>query len=250
MIKPTIAIKVFYENVGRTEALITAMNKIKAYNSLYQMEQSRINPEFGKVAKEVQDRELTWIEASCAEHVIISLATAFETYYRELVQELLANCSEYILSYKRKNTQRIRELIESKDKVDWQRIEEVCNLRNRFDYYKFFKDYSIPFLTAEEKYLVEYIITKRNGLVHSGKLDEKTITKLKKIPPQVKEEAKRTEALRLRTKLSRMVVRLHKRVLSSVAGIRGSLGNVKIKSIPRTNRRGRGIVSSFCSGRG
>jgi hypothetical protein len=59
------------------------------------------------------------------------------------------------------------------------------------------------------------LFIKRNNFVHNaGKPDEKTEARLQEIPPPVKEEMIRTEAKRLRTKLERMIISLHKRVLS------------------------------------
>jgi hypothetical protein len=219
MIDKTDAIRVFQQNMGRTEALIEAMDRIKAYNRLYQMRESIKDPQYAKSVAEIQDRQLAWIESSCAEHAIVSLATAFETYCEALVQELLASYPDFFSEHSTDSTSRVRELIESEEKVSWAKIEETLKLRNRYDYYRFFDDYSIPFLSQKERELVEYIVTRRNNFVHdAGKLDEKTARKLQQIPRPIREEPLRTEAKRLCTKFGRTMVSVHGRVLSAVAG--------------------------------
>lgn len=99
-----------------------------------------------------------------------------------------------------------------------EKIETTLELRNRFDYYRFFEEYSIPFLSAKEIDLIEYIYVKRNNFVHNvGQSNEKTETRLKKISKPIKEEILRTEAKRLRTEFGRMIISLQKRVLSVFA---------------------------------
>ena len=215
MIEITNAIEVFQQNIGRTKALIEAMDKIKAYNCLYQMREAVTDPQIAKLVTEIQDRQLAWIELSCAEHAIISLATAFETYCKELVQELLASYPDYFLRYKTNDTNQVRKLIESKEKISLEKIEATLKFKNRFDYYRFFESYSIPFLSEKEAELIEYIFIKRNYFVHNaGKPNGKTEVKLQQIPHPVKEEMIRTEAKKLRTKLERVIISLHKRVHS------------------------------------
>ena len=80
MVEKTDAIPLLGKNLNRTDMLIEAMTKIKAYNRLYQMEHARDRDYL--VVKGVQDKQLEKIEQSCAEHAIVSLATAFETYYK------------------------------------------------------------------------------------------------------------------------------------------------------------------------
>lgn len=91
MIETTNAIEVFQIDISRTNALIEAMDKIKAYNRLYQMRKSVTDPVYGNLVAEIQNQQLAWIELACAEHAIISLATTFETYCKELIQQLLAD---------------------------------------------------------------------------------------------------------------------------------------------------------------
>lgn len=80
LIEKTDAIASLKRNLHRTEMLIEAMAKIKAYNRLYQMEDIH-DREYYEMVKAVQDQQLEHIERSCGQHAIISLATAFETYY-------------------------------------------------------------------------------------------------------------------------------------------------------------------------
>ena len=89
MIKKTDAVINFAVNTERTEMLITAIAKIKAYNWLYQQKTLGENLEMGYVVQKVQNKELEKIEKSCAEHAIVSLCTNFEVYCKDLVQELL-----------------------------------------------------------------------------------------------------------------------------------------------------------------
>jgi ribosomal protein S17E len=219
MIKTTNAIQIFQINLGRTNALIVAMDKIKAYNRIYQMSESAtsLGLEHAKTVEQIQNQELNWIELSCAEHAIISLATAFETYYKELIQELLGSYPDYFLSQDTKNVDQVRELVTSKEKYTWEEIGSRLKLKYRLSYYNFFKDYSVPFLSEKEAELIDYIFVKRNGFVHSASIsDKKTVVGLQKIHPPVKEEVVRTEAKRLRNKLERTVISLHKRVLEAI----------------------------------
>ena len=98
MIEKANAIEVFKKNILRTESLIVAMEKLKAYNRLYQMNIEKSYPYNAKIDKQIQDKELSNIEKSCGEHAIISLVTAFETYYKELLQQLLSEYSTFLMS--------------------------------------------------------------------------------------------------------------------------------------------------------
>lgn len=218
MIETTNAIEVFNRNIGRTDALIEAMDKIKAYNRLYQMSESIHNSEHAEVIVGLQNEQLSWIEQSCAEHAIISLATAFETYYKELVQELLADYPNFFLSREASSIYQLRELIESAEKLYFEKIGKRLNIRNRFDIYHFMEYFQIPFLSVQESDFIEYVYAKRNNFVHSdGTLDRKTITKFEKIAPHVNEILIRTESKILRTKLTQIIRSLHRRVLQFVA---------------------------------
>lgn len=218
MIEKTDAIEIVWKNLDRTNALFAAMDKIKAYNRLYQMRESAINREFGQLVTEIQEKELNRIERSCAEHAIISLATAFETFYKELLQELLAKNSVFFLSQNNVTVTTIRKLVNSQKIFSYDGIEKKLKLRNRFDYYRIFKDFSISFLLPKEDEFIEYLYTKRNNFVHNaGKLDTKTKKKLQKIEKSIDENVFRTEAKKLRTKFQRIIPLIHRRAVESVA---------------------------------
>jgi len=170
-----------------------------------------------KIVKRIQDAEFDRIQQACGEQAIISLATAFETYYRELFQQLLGEFPLYFTSINTKYTSATNELIDSDVESTYEDIETKLNLRNRFDYYELFKAYSIPFLNKEENDFIEYIYTQRNNLVHNaGRLDTKTKTKLQSIPKPFDEERISTEAKRLRTKFGKMIPKVNQRVIDSL----------------------------------
>jgi len=66
------ALEVVKKNIGRTDALVEAMDKIRAYNRLYQMREVANCPIGMASVTQIQDRQLAWIESSCAEHAIIN----------------------------------------------------------------------------------------------------------------------------------------------------------------------------------
>src|ERR1700753_2907226 len=167
MIQRTDAIDVCNKNIDRTNSLIAAMEKIGAYNRLYQMKvATRIDSQFANTVSKVQKEELSRIEKSCSEHAIISLSTVFETYYKELLQQLLFLYPEFFLSRQTKYTDSIQELIEGREQFSYEHIELKLNLRSRFDYYKFFQAYSISLLEVKEVEFIEYLYVKRNNFVH------------------------------------------------------------------------------------
>ena len=86
MIKENDAFEVFEINMERTDMLIQAVDKIGGYNFLYQEKADEVSPDYRSIVKSSQDKELLKISNSCFEHAIISIATAFETYLKELVQ--------------------------------------------------------------------------------------------------------------------------------------------------------------------
>jgi hypothetical protein len=214
MIKTTKAIETFKKNISRTDALIEAMQKIKAYNRLYQMNCANNYPEQAKEIKTIQDKQLVWIEQSCAEHAIISLATAFETYYKDLFQELLSKHYFWVTS-KSSKISNIRDLIESKEIIGFEEIEKKLKIYNRFDYINIFNELSIPFLSPKDKVLIEYIYAKRNYYVHNANRSDKK-TKLLKTP-LIDQKAIQTEAKRLTTKFKRLIFSLHKRMFNFVS---------------------------------
>jgi hypothetical protein len=215
MITDTSAIVLLGKNLERTEMLITAMERIKALNQIYQMKQTDL--EYYRIVKTIQDKELVKIEQSCGEHAIISLVTAFETYYKELIQQLFAQYSNYFVSRLTIFSARIKELIQSDKCFDYEEIEHRLSLKDRFDYYNFFAIYDIPLLSQDEKTLVEYLYLRRNNYVHNaGRQDKKLVEKLAKIPSPFKDIATSTEAKRLRTKLNKTLCKSYDRVIAAM----------------------------------
>ena len=218
MIESTNAYQTFQINIGRTDALIEAIDKIYAYNRIYQGSEAAnsLGLEHARAVAKIQNEQFEWIKNSCAEHAIISMATAFETYYKELLQELLANFPEFFLSNKTTKTDNLHKLISSNERYDWEDIRSRLELMYRHSYINFFKNHSVPFLSEEEEKFVEYIFKKRNGFVHNAsKLDKRTEEFLNNNPSPVNEENISTEAKRLRTKLKKIVDSINKRVTES-----------------------------------
>lgn len=158
MIQQTDALEVFNKNIDRTNSLIAAMEKISGYNRIYQMTAAaEINSQYADIVTRVQNEELRRIEKSCSEHAIISLSTAFETYYKELLQHLLFLRPEFFLSQHTKYADSIRGLVEGEERFSYEHIEVRLNLRSRFDYYKFFQVHTIPLLEPKESEFIEYL---------------------------------------------------------------------------------------------
>ncbi len=203
------------KNLNRTKMSIEAMEKIKAYNRLYRMGLHGLELKYHKMVKVVQDQQLEQIEQSCGEHAIISLATAFETYYKELLQQLLSGYPDYFLSRETVYSHVVNRLIEGNEPVTYEGIERALKLTNRFDYYTFFKTYSITFLSADEEEFIEYIVLQRNNYVHNaGRPDTKTRKKLSAIQPPFDGYVISTEAKRLRTKFRRTLFKSYDRIIS------------------------------------
>jgi len=213
MIKPTNAIENFKRNMERTEMLITATNKIAGYNRIYQFNAYNQSNEYGEIVTKVQKEELIKIERSCSEHSIISLCIALETYYKELLQELLYKNPSFFISKDTKYYKKLKKLIEDSKGYDYNKIEKGLKIKYRPDYFDFFDLYSIPFLVNEEIEFIKYIFLRRNCLVHNaGKIDERTKKKLSKITYKYKGSYLPTEAKRLRTQLKRIILKADKRI--------------------------------------
>lgn len=213
MIKKTNAVQILQQNLQRTESLIEAMEKIQAYNRLYQMKTAKDNAEFAVIVTPVQNEQLAKIEQSCAEHAIISLATAFETYYKELLQRLLFEFPEFFVPQQTNYTDQIKALIEDKHRNEYEEIEKRLKLRNRFDYYQLFAAYSVPFLSPQDVEFIEYIYAKRNSLVHhAGKITKRAQTKLGKIKVPFDGPSLKTEAKRLRTRFTKIMMQVDQRI--------------------------------------
>ncbi len=217
MIIKTDALANFSNNTERTEMLIIAMSKIKTYNWMYQQKALEKNLEFGYTVQKSQDKELRKIENSCSENAIISLSTNFEVFYKDLMQELL---NKYPLFFKNKitkYTEKIIKMISSKKRYNYERISEELSLKNRFNFIDFFEDYKLPFLSKDEKKIIEHIYTIRNNYMHNaGRIDKKTKIKLKKYPSPTQQGYLTTEAKRLRTKFNRLIKKIHKRVETEI----------------------------------
>ncbi|MGE5943491.1 MAG: hypothetical protein ACM31G_04030, partial [Flavobacteriales bacterium] len=124
MINKTFALAVFEVNLDRTNMLITAMEKIKACNRIYQFKAYEENLQYGKIVEEVQGNELAKIEQSCSEHAVISIATIFETFIKEFVPELLIKNEEFFLNNKTKYTDTIEQLIKESNYYTYEEIEK------------------------------------------------------------------------------------------------------------------------------
>lgn len=221
MIEKTDAIVLLRNNFERTEMLIEAMEKIETYDRLYQMGlgDQKYHLAYRKAVKHVQDVQLEVIEQSCAEHAIISLATAFESYYRDLVQELLFEYPDHFLIRRTSYSGTVKDLIKGSATATYEEIGQALRLNRRFDYYKFFEAYSITFLSAAEKEFIEYIILLRNCYVHNaGRVDGKTREKLKHVDTHFDEDAIRTQAKKLRTKLNKILFKSHDQIKDMLTG--------------------------------
>jgi hypothetical protein len=217
MIKETDAVEVFTENMDRTNMLIEAMEKIGAYNRIYQMDANEKHYELGKAVEKVQNEQLLKIENSCAEHAIISLSTLFETYLKTLVQELFFRFPDYFLEHQSKYSARIEGLINVQTSIDYEEISEKLNLNKRFQYFEFLEAYELDVLTPEDKSFIEYIYIYRNCYVHNaGRIDSKTKAKLRKIVPPIKESFKTTNSKLLRTKMKRLIPKIHDRIIAKL----------------------------------
>jgi len=235
MIAQTDARAVLEKNIARTESLISAMEKIYGYNRIYQdslgqslSTQIAVNPgkseeeklnqikaaqKLSAAVKDVQERDLEGIKRSCGEHAIISLATAFETYYKELLQELLRLSPDFFMTKSTPYTEIIRNLVEEPIARDYEEIGKTLKLRNRWDYYKFFDMHSIPFLSADERNFIEQIYAKRNNFVHNaGKEDSKSRDNIAKTGAIQNDQYISTEAKRLRTKFKRIMFKIDEKL--------------------------------------
>jgi hypothetical protein len=213
MIVKTHASEVYESNIRRTNSLINAMDKIKALDRLYQEKTYAENYEMGRIVAQVQNEAFTHLQLSCAQHAIISLATAFETYLKELLQELLFKYGDYFCKTETSYSKKVEELIKSPAKNDYEAIAVALQLRGRYDYIDFFEEYSINLFSAEDKKLFEYIYLYRNCFVHNGnKIDAKTARKIQALRV-VKDEPLPTQSKRLRTKFEKCIPKSYKEAI-------------------------------------
>jgi hypothetical protein len=218
MIAQADAVKIFHINIDRTNKLIEAVDKIKAYNWIYQQRTAETEPHFLPAVTQVQDTQLEGIGRTCAEHAIISLATTFETYYSELLQELLATKPDYFTSQPTDYTHKISDLLSNAKLYTYDEIEMKLRLQGRKGYDRFFQSYNIPFIVDDkERELIEYIYAWRNHFVHSAnRPDPKRDRQLSTIKPPLQEVNLITEAKRLRTSITRLIAKIDARVKASV----------------------------------
>lgn len=217
MIEKNSAFKVFEINMERTNILIQAVEKISAYNFLYQEKAYNISPDHRNIVKAVQDKELEKISNSCYEHAIISIATTFETYLKELVQELLFKHGDYFLNRNSKWKERINALINDSEKYDFEIILNRLNLRNRFQTIEFLDTYNLVLLTPDQENLINSIYIKRNNFVHNGsKLSKKAKTQITELNEVDKEKYFDLSIKWTRTKFKRMMIKVHENIFQKL----------------------------------
>ena len=144
MIPKANAVEVFQVNIGRTNMLLDAVDKIEGYNWLSEQRLAETEPQLLITMTQVHSTQLEAIGRACAEHAIISLATVFETYCSELLQELLFTNHGYFTSQPRDDVNKILELVNDIKLYTHEEIEKTLALRRIADYYQFFQIYSIP----------------------------------------------------------------------------------------------------------
>ena len=218
MITQTDAIKIFHINIDRTNMLIEAADKIKAYNRLYQQCIAKKDPHFLKTVTPVQDTQLEEVERSCAEHAIIALATVFETYYSALLQELLTTKPDYFTKKSTDYTEKINELLSDAKAFTYEEIEKMLGVQGRKSYYRFFQSYNIPLTTnSTEQELIEYMYVWRNHFVHNAnRPDPKRDRQLSTLKPPVQEANLVTTVKRLRTSVTRLITKIDARIKATV----------------------------------
>jgi len=201
----------------RTEMLITAMSKIKAYNWMYQQKAYDVHPTHHDVVKKVQDKELSKIEVSCCEHAIISLCTTFEVFYKDLLQELLKKYPTFFQQKEAKYQDKIKNIITSKKRYNYENISHELKIYNRYDFIKLLKEFNLIFLKDDEIKIIEHIYAKRNNYVHdAGRINRKIKCRLKKFPSPTKEGYLTTETKRLRTKFNRLILKAYNRIQKDI----------------------------------
>lgn len=214
MIEKIDAMINFATNTEKTEMLIAAIDKIKAYNRLHQEKIFGENLKMGYIVQESQLNEFVKIEKSCSEHAIISLCTNFEVYYKELVQELLYKFPEIFMNENKGYKEKITEMLSGSKQFNYESIGNMLSLKNRFDYVAFFKKYSIPFLTDDELKIVEHMYVIRNNCVHNaGRSDSQTERRLEKYPVPNVEFYISTKTKMLRTRFNRLIEKSHARTI-------------------------------------
>jgi hypothetical protein len=204
---------VLEKNLKRTEMLIEATVKIRAYNQQYQSQQP---PHYRGMVSDIQNKQLISIECSCAEHAIISLATAFESFCKELIRELLIEHQNFFISRSTRYSIKVNKLLHKKS-ISPDSIEQDLGLRYRKEYIAFFEAYSINLLSEKDKGVIEHIYLRRNNYVHNGgSRDEEQISTKDKVLQPILETSIITDAKRLRTTLARMLRRAYDQARTTV----------------------------------
>ncbi len=218
MILNANAAQVFRVNIGRTNMLLDAVEKLKGYNWLSEQRLAETEPQLLTTMTQVHNAQLEAIGRACAEHAIISLATVFETYYSELLQELLFTNPNYFTSQPRHDINKIHELVSDTKLYTHEDIEKKLALKGRMDYYRFFEIYKIPFFRdSKQLELIDYIYAWRNHFVHNANRPDPTRDRqLGRIKPPVSETSVVTEAKRLRTRVTKLIPEIDSRVKAVV----------------------------------
>lgn len=217
MIKKTSAYQVFELNMERTNMLIQAVEKIHAYNYLYQEKAYDTSPEYRNIVKISQDSELEKISTSCHEHALISIATTLETFLNELVQELLYKFKDYFLNQKTIWKDKINEILNDSEDYDLEQILVRLNLNNRFQVLAFFKIHNIIIFTSVQEIFIKTIYIKRNNFVHNGsKLSKKASAQIKELNIIAKNEYSDLSIKTTRTKFKRMMINCYKNIIQSL----------------------------------
>lgn len=207
MIAEADAQKIFKINIGRTNKLLDVIDKVKGYNWLAQQRYADRERDLLETVVRVQNEDLEAIERTCAEHAIVSLGTVFETYSGELLQELLFAKPEYFTNRVCQHTMIISNLLSATQSYTSEEIEKQLRIKKRTDYYEFFQEFGIPFVTVEaDRETINYIYAWRNHFVHNAnRPDSRLDGELSRIKAPVKEINLVTRAKRLRTKLTRLI---------------------------------------------
>jgi len=198
-----------------TYDMLLAKNNKKGIRGIHHT--NFMNFEEYKAVKALQDDQLTHIEQSCAEHAIISLVTAFETYYKELVQQLLADYPAYFVGRDSAYSDAVKELIEADQLFGYEDVAKKLRFTSRRTYYNFFDAFSIPFLPESEREIIEHLCLRRNNYVHNaGRPDSEFKKKIIRHPRPLNEDVLSTESKRMRTKMKKILVKSYERVIAHV----------------------------------
>jgi len=112
--------------------------------------------------------------------------------------------------------EKIKDLVTRDEYLDYEYIANYLGLKNRKDFFEFFKEHDITLLTGEEEGMIKHLYTMRNCYVHNaGKIDRKTRERLGEYPSPTDEICITTQAKRLRTRLNKLIVKANKRIMGT-----------------------------------